>query len=255
MKRIVIFFSALMIVPVFLFSQVVVQKNDTINRTSNKDQKIGYWEEQMGDQIAKGFYKDNLRTGCWVTVTTNNLLSRIDNYSYGKKEGISIAFDRRNRILLTEYYKNGVLDGQAINYSSYNEYPLTEINYSKGKKNGPSKIFYDNGKLQEDATYKEDLKDGVARWFNRTGKLMAEYHYENGMFEGAQKTFYENDTLQSIATYLHNLYSGPYIEYYRNGRMKISGQYLNNLKEGEWIEFDETGKAITKTKYKNGVAK
>ena len=99
MKRIVFFLSLLMIVPVFLFSQGTQQKSDTINRTNSKDQKVGYWEEQAADQIAKGFYVNNNKTGCWVTQLTNNLLVRIDNYLNGMKDGISITFDRRNRII------------------------------------------------------------------------------------------------------------------------------------------------------------
>ncbi|MCX6249071.1 MAG: toxin-antitoxin system YwqK family antitoxin [Bacteroidetes bacterium] len=255
MKRIALFVSFLIIAPGFLFSQGMAQKNDTVNRTDAQGNKIGYWEEQMADQIVKGFYRNNTRTGCWVTQLANNVLVRIDNYSGGKKDGISIWFDRRNRLLGEENYKNGQLDGLVINYSNYNEYPLTEVVYSKGKKNGTSKVYYDNGKIQEEATFTDDAKSGVARWFNRNGKVMAEYNYQNGLFEGIQKSYYENDTLQSIATYSKNIFAGPYQEFYRNGKPKISGQYLNGLKEGEWIEYDETGKAVKKTKFKAGVSR
>ena len=187
MKRTVFFLSILILVPFFIYSQGTQQKNDTINQVNSKNQRIGYWEEQNADQISKGYYVNNNKTGCWVTQLTNNLLTRIDNYANGEKDGISITFDRRNRILSTEYYKNGLLDGTSINYTSYNEYPLTEINYSKGKRNGTSKIFYDNGKLQEEATYKDDVKNGIARWYTRAGQIMAEYNYIDGSFEGPRK--------------------------------------------------------------------
>ncbi|HZX62045.1 MAG TPA: toxin-antitoxin system YwqK family antitoxin [Bacteroidales bacterium] len=255
MKRIAFFLSVLMIAPVFLFSQGTPQKNDTLNRLNGQGQKSGYWEEQMADQLAKGYYLNNNKTGCWITQLANNLLVRIDNYSNGKKDGVSITFDRRNRILGQENYKNGLLDGVSINYNNYNEFPLTEIYYSKGKKNGSSKIYYDNGKIQEEATFKDEAKNGTVRWYNRAGKVMAEYYYVNGMFEGIQKTFYENDTLQSFANYSNNNYAGGYQEFYRNGKLKLTGQYVNGLKEGEWIECDETGKAVKKTKFKNGVSK
>ena len=97
MKRVAFFLSVLMMVPVFIFSQGIKQKNDTINRLNAQGQKSGYWEEQQADQIAKGNYVNNDKTGCWVTQTTNNLLVRVENYANGRKDGISIAFDRRRK--------------------------------------------------------------------------------------------------------------------------------------------------------------
>src|ERR1035437_7799266 len=163
MKRIALFFSVLMIVPIFLFSQETLQKNDNTNKLNPQGQKTGYWTEQQADQISEGTYLNNNRTGCWVTHLANNILVRIDNYADGRKDGIAITFDRRNRILSQEYYKDGLLDGVTVTYSNYNEFPVTEIYYTKGKKNGTSKIYYDNGKLQEEATFKDEAKNGVAR--------------------------------------------------------------------------------------------
>jgi uncharacterized protein len=263
MKRISLLIAAAVIFPMFLFSQskekakVVVQyqgaKSDTINKMGPDNTKTGYWEESNGgDMISKGYYKNNAKTGTWVTTTPNNLLVKLESYNNGRKEGIFLTFDKKNRLISQEWYRNGLLNGLSVSFNAYNENPVSEVNYVNGKRNGLSKLYYENNKVQEEANYKDDQKDGNVTWMSKAGKIVADYNYKNGIFEGVQKTYYENDTLQSYANYHNNLLDGEYYELFRNGKTKISGKYINGEKEGIWTEFDETGKAVKTTRYKAG---
>lgn len=230
---------------------------DTINKLNAAGLKTGYWEEKAADNISKGMYDANKKIGTWVTYfSNNNQLYRLESYNNaGQRHGIFLTFDRKNRIQAVEYYKDGLYHGTSIIYGSTNEFPVSETSYVNGKRQGITRIYYDNGKIQEEDRFTDDQKDGVSRWYNRSGKLLAEYTYKAGVFDGPQKTYYENDSLQSVSNYSSNQMNGDYKEFYRNGRIKVSGKYLNGQKDGPWMEFDETGKATLTKKFKNGVAK
>jgi antitoxin component YwqK of YwqJK toxin-antitoxin module len=228
---------------------------DTINKFNANNQKTGYWVERNGELTNQGVYKDGKKTGNWVTLLSNNLLNKVEFFNNGLRDGISVQFDRKAKIVTYENYKNGELNGTCVYYGPYNENPTKETNYANGKLNGITKLFYDNGKIQEESYYKANLKSGPSKWYNKDGKIIASYNYINGLFEGMQTSYYENDSLQSRSDYKNNLLNGDYKEYYRNGKLKESGRYLNGLKEGPWTEYDETGKVTKVTKYKEGQAK
>lgn len=228
---------------------------DTLNRYDTNQLKTGYWVEREGEAVIKGYYFENKRVDNWIGYHPNHMIQKIEFYSRGLKNGISVQFDRKGKIMLVENYKNGLLNGTVTSYNPFSEAPVSEINYTKGKKNGVLRLYYDNGKLQEESEYLDDQKDGTSKWFTKNGKTIAIYNYKAGAFEGIQKTFFENDTIQVLSNYTGNQLSGEYKEFYRNGKVKIFGKYLNGQKDGPWTEYDELGKAVKVTKYKLGIQK
>lgn len=228
---------------------------DSVNRFTPDGLKTGYWIEKQADLTSKGEYLAGKKTGSWITYYPNQFVHKLEIFQDGNKEGISLQFDRHGKLTLLENYSKGVLHGQVLYYGQYAQTPMSETNFSNGKKSGLFRQYYDNAKIQEDTYYQNDLKNGSSRWYNKTGRMIAEYNYLNGNFEGEQKTFYDNDTLQNLSTYKNNQLFGDYKEYYRNGNLKISGKYVDGLKEGAWIEYDELGKPSKTVKYKADIAK
>jgi antitoxin component YwqK of YwqJK toxin-antitoxin module len=259
MKKIALLFTIL----IFAASSALVAQvkatdmnlPDSVNKYDANGMKTGYWIERQGEMTFKGRYVNNKKNNNWVTYYSNNLIYKVEYFTDGVKDGLSLQFDRKGKLTLMENYSNGILHGETIYYGSYTETPMSETNFANGKKTGQFRQYYDNSKIQEESVYKNDIKNGISRWYNKGGRLIAEYHYRDGNFEGIQKTFYENDTVQAVSNYSGNQLSGEYKEYYRNGKMKLSGKYVAGLKEGSWTEYDEIGKAQKVVKYKAGVAK
>lgn len=256
MKNKILFLVILLMLSVAMKAQTPSKDNkisDTTNKSDNQGNKYGYWIEKQGDATFKGEYLNNRKVKNWVGYYPNKIIYRIDYYTNGNKDGISIQFDRKGKVSLVENYKAGLLNGETVSYGQYNDFPLSDGEYKNGKKNGTFRKFADNGKIQEETNFKDDMKDGASKWYNKSGKLIAEYNYKNGKFEGPQKTYYENDSLQSLNFYTDDLLSGESKEYYRNGRVKVSGTHVMGLKEGTWTEYDEVGKIQAVIKYKNGI--
>ncbi len=257
MKKIVSYLLTIVaVIPLLMNAQVAASDGkfpDTVNRNDANGNKIGYWIEKSGELTYKGEYAANKKVKNWVGYYPNNLIYKLEYFTNGEKDGISIQFDRKGKISLVEYYKNGLTHGQTVYYSQFNESPVSETEYAFGKKNGLYRQYYDNGKIQEESWFKDNLKNGLSRWNNKSGQRLAEYNYKNGNFDGLQKTYYENDTLQSTSNYTGNQLSGESKEYFRNGKLKVSGNYLNGQKDGVWTEYDELGKVQKVTRFKDGV--
>lgn len=228
---------------------------DTLNKMNANNQKTGYWIERSGEFTNMGSYVDGKKVGNWVTLLSNNLIYKLEYYGNGEKDGISLQFDRKAKLTSLENYKNGQLHGYCSYLGPYNEMPTKEINYANGKYSGMMKLYYENGKIQEESYYKDNVKNGPSRWYSKNSKLIAIYNYVDGKFEGQQRTFYDNDSTQVLSNYTNNLLNGDYKEFYRNGVAKVAGKYMNGDKEGIWFEYDETGKAIKKETYKKGQLK
>ncbi len=254
-KNIIIIFALLLSVSLNMNAQDAANDNkvpDTINRKDANGSMYGYWIEKRGELTYKGFYADNKKVRDWVGYYPTNVIYKVEYYTNGVKEGISIQFDRKGKISLVEHFKNGLTHGQSVLYSQYNEMPVSETDYLLGKKNGVYRQFYENAKIQEESYYLDDLKNGSSKWNNKNGQRIAEYNYKAGNFDGLQKTFYENDSIQTLSNYVENKLSGESKEYYRNGKLKLSGKYVNGVKDGAWTEYDELGKVSTVTRFKEG---
>ena len=258
MKTIRLFlFAAVMSVPFFSFSQIpmVFLPGDSINKLNAQNLKSGFWMERNGEYTNQGSYIDSKKDGTWATFLSNDLLFKLETWKNGEKDGISLQFDRKSKLTGLENYKSGKLNGLCVYYTPGSDFPQKEMSYNMGSLEGMYRIFYDNGKIQEESFYKDNQKSGPSRWYNKGGRMIALYNYAGGQFAGVQRTYYENDTLQCFSNYADNLLNGEYKEYYRNGKVKIQGHYLAGQKEGDWIEYDEAGNRLKTTRYKNGEAK
>ena len=152
MKKILSFLLyMIIIIPLQINAQGTVNDAkipDTVNRKDAIGNKTGYWIEKLGELTYKGEFVENKKVKNWIGYYPNNLIYKVEYYSNGVKDGISIQFDRKGKITLVENFKNGLEHGQTISYSQFNESPVSETEYAFGKKNGLYRQYYDNSKIQ-----------------------------------------------------------------------------------------------------------
>jgi antitoxin component YwqK of YwqJK toxin-antitoxin module len=277
MKNKFLFLFVLLLTGSLAFSQVV---KDSINQTDSKGRKQGKWEEKLTPGTTKGVYVNDNKEGVWVSYGANGNLIKIENFTKGLHDGITVEIDQRGYLLSETYYENDLPEGVAKRYY-YGSNPASIITYHKGKKNGSYKVYYENsaGKLMEESNYVDDIKDGMSKWYTIKGDLIAEYKYKMNSLEGVQKSYAEGNKLLSEQTYKDNVENGPYIEYYPDGKTKVEGVYVNgkksgnwkeyaedgsvqnegayvdDLKDGKWTEYDFSGKTVKVTKYVKGELK
>ena len=105
---------------------------------------------------------------------------------------------------------------------------IERLDYKNGQADGSSKLYFPNGKLASEATFKNNVQVGVQKDYDENGKLVGELSFKNGKRDGVAK------------------------RYYPNGKVHIEAVYKNNLLDGPAKTYDENGKIIQQATFKNG---
>ncbi len=246
-------FFALLLISTFSMSAAITNKlvADT-NKTDAQGKKTGIWKEKKDMFTYYGTYKNGSREGLWVGYHPNGIISSLEEYQAGKKNGYSIGIDVAGFYNRKETYVNDTLNGTSLIYTNAGAPKIhSQTDYKMGKLNGLKKIYYPDGGLQEEGYFVNNMRHGISRWYTTDGKLSIEYNYKYGNLDGIQKSFFPNGNTSSEVTSVNNLEEGEYTEYFERGKVKVSGKYVHGKKEGTWKEFDEEGNVVKTEKYKN----
>jgi antitoxin component YwqK of YwqJK toxin-antitoxin module len=77
------------------------------------------------------------------------------------------------------------------------------------------RIFYENGKVQSELSYKDDKLDGLCRTYYESGSLLSEASFKDDMMHGVRREYYKNGQLkrEDIWSYSKPLSSVRYDEH------------------------------------------
>lgn len=213
------------------FSTLIAQTDTVFNQTDNKGQKQGYWKKnfQNGNLMYKGFFKNNKPLG---------EMHRF--YEDGQLQAILFFNEDGNTSKVKLYYQDGEISAEGFYYgtlkdsiwkyySFYSGKIVSEEHYSKGKKNGISKSFYESGVISEEIEYHQDIKDGI--W----------------------NQFFEDGKAKLIAFYKQNMVNGKYIFNYPNGKMMMLGSFIDNKRNGVWSFFNDDSTEKYQLHYEMGI--
>jgi antitoxin component YwqK of YwqJK toxin-antitoxin module len=235
--------------------------------------KVEY-EKGMKDGIDEGPERRYDETGKVVAETI---------YKNGKAEGKSFALYNKGNsdaYTKTEYYKNGVLDG---NYSEIYENGTVKVKgkYVNGKKDSlwetnkedgsrkPTEeykngnvikriTYFTDGKVEMERNFDENSKQhGVEKKYDwETGALKTELNYVHGKQVGKQIRYITSNAGNYIETAYYNetgQKDGEYSEIFVDkNNLKVKGQYVKDKKHGKWIYGYPHGKQYKEETYENG---
>ncbi len=221
-----------------------LNSSDT-SKTDALGKKQGLWKEIINGVDWYGNYLNNQKNGAWVNYhpgTTPPVVSQLESYVEGEKNGISLETDRVGYIIKQEYYANDTLNGIVSVYTNGNQL-RSETTYVDGKLNGIKRLYnQENLKVQEEGMWVNNLREGLTKWYFNEGTVSIQYTYKKGILEGEMKTFFRNGNIDSKGTYKNNELEGEYVEFYEDGKPKTVGSYSKGKKTGTWKVYDENGK-------------
>ena len=134
-----------------------------------------------------------------------------------------------------------------------------EAAYKNGKKHGPYKAYWKNGKLHAKINYKNGLPEGVVKKYYHDGRLFEESHYKDGKKDGILKRLDSKGTILQRDVYKDGLLLDT------NGK-PFDGAHKVNLEHGSWQEdnykdgvldgisntFNKNGELVFERKFING---
>ncbi len=97
--------------------------------------------------------------------------------------------------------------------------------------NGIAREYYENGNnLKSEAIILNNQFNFIQNVYFINGVIWKQYTYKNDILEGEYKEYYQNGNLKSEYWYSEGKLSGQYKEYYEGGQLMEEGKYINGEK-------------------------
>jgi len=197
-----------------------------------KNAQVAYQENHEKNLLIEGFYFD--MSGTQISeihqgegeraIFGKSGLQELQVYHHGIQEGKIRVFDEVHHLIRIYHKKNGVKEGEEIEYFPKTTQPKLLLSWNQGILNGCMKTWYKNGNLESQREMSENKKNGLlTAWYQNEALMLVEE--------------YENDKLLKG-------------EYYRLGENRP----VSNVKKGEGIAtlFNPEGTFSRKIAYQEG---
>ncbi|HLN20754.1 MAG TPA: hypothetical protein VK213_06675 [Bacteroidales bacterium] len=163
-------------------------------------------------------YAGDIKQGTSTVFFPDGKVKETIMFSNGKKEGLSKEYDENGNIItLTEYHNDFLVTRERINRLDANKL-----------KQGPWKVFYDNGRIRSEATYVDDLMHGYYKEYDDKGNLVLTMLYDKGSIV---KSLVEDEPEIEIIN-----------RYDDSGRLTYSGPFRKDVPVGTHREYTPDGK-------------
>lgn len=245
------------IITLLFFKKGNLIRKQNINRFDQQEQKQGLWMSfhKNGNKQSEGPYLNDLKNGYWKFYKPDGNLIRVEKWINGElQEGATEVAKvevrreidpKTGKVIFKGAYQNGEPTGVHREYNTEGEVIAAKV-YDQGiklyegiiddegRKQGPWKVFYRDGKLKAQGAYKNDLKVGQWRYFFKDGMVEQQGNYLAGNPNGFWTWYFEDGQTLREEEYVNGLEDGLSVEYNDTGAVIATGNYIDGMKEGEW---------------------
>ena len=194
------------------------------NQTNTKGERHGLW---------KGYYEDSKILRYEGSFVNGKEIGVFKYYANSDKKILKATrdFDGKGNAYTIFFDENGlkVTEGKLVNkmrqgvwtyYHKGSKAIMSTENYVNDKIEGVRKVFFTDGVLAEEVSYKNGLKEGIAKIYSKAGTLKEESMYVKGLLQGSYKVYDDN------------------------GVVLIDGQYKEDKKKGLWKYYDSNKQLV-----------
>ncbi|MEQ8323681.1 MAG: hypothetical protein RH916_03285 [Vicingaceae bacterium] len=209
----------------------------------------------------------------------NDTIEKIFRFENGTVSSIGKMHDGKPVGYWRAFYQTGILKSEGNrqnrelegNWKFYRENGdlKKEISYTKGVKNGPTKLYNDSCKLIKIERYRNNELHGKSEsFYAHSGALKAVVIYEDGIKDGVAYEFAEDGRIITMTTFDHGFIKkkerinrkndlgrqGIWREFYpADSSLKREIRYRNDIYHGYYKEYDREGKLMVALLYLDGV--
>jgi len=140
-----------------------------------------------GSIAGKGKFVDQKRDSLWTLYSYyTHTITATENYSFGKKQGLSTKYFESGQISETLEFMNGVEMGDWKQYFSNGQLKTLSF-FKEGKLHGSFVSFFTNGTKQLEGKYYLGIKVGEWITYNDKGNEVERMEYINGVPANLEK--------------------------------------------------------------------
>lgn len=194
------------------------------------------------------------RQGLWIEKYPNGVVKYEIQFKDGHPAGTYRRYYENGKPMAKMFFDNTGVRCAAILYNEQGERKAMGYFYNH-QKDSLWQFFYNDSIVISEINYKKGVKNGPERVFNLYDypNLIMEKFWKNGKLDSTYTILYPNGQPKFIAHYKNNLRQGDYAAFDETGKAVAMGKYENDLKVGEWKYWDSKNKKYVKMKYINGL--
>ena len=161
-----------------------------------------------------------------------------------------ITFKDKNIPLgvVSDYYLNDIK--QSSFYATY--IGLDSKGIDSLFLNGPSTMFYKNGKTASLSYYLDNNKNFQQIWYYESGELSHTYNFEDNLKNGKRTSYHKTGEIESEVNYVNDMKQGEMFYYYPSGKIELTSKFIDDLKEGLEILYHENGNILVERNFNKG---
>ncbi len=114
----------------------------------------------------------------------------------------------------------------------------------KARRDGPSRSWYDDGALQNEARWKMGRLDGHFVEYHRNGRKAQEGDWRDGEKQGRWTVWFEDGRPAEEAGYEKGILHGRFATFFPGGGRRVEGRYCHGTQCGTWTTWDEDGREL-----------
>lgn len=245
------------VITLFEFKNGSLIRKQNINRFDQQKQKQGLWLSfhKNKARAVEGPYLNDLKNGYWKYYKANGNLIKVEKWVNGElQEGATEVAKvevrkeidpKTGKLTFKGAYQNGKPTGVHRQYDSEGKVIASTIYEQgiklfegivddQGRKQGPWKVFYTDGSLKAEGSYKNDLKVGQWRYYFENGGLEQQGNYVSGQANGVWEWYFRDGQTLREEEYNMGFEDGMSTEYNDTGAVIAEGPYVDGMKEGKW---------------------
>jgi antitoxin component YwqK of YwqJK toxin-antitoxin module len=214
------------LIVVILFFISTLSFAQDINRLDVDGARHGIWKKYFDDtkQLRyEGEFNHGKEIGLfkfYMLIRKKSILTATKQYNNEDNTADVTFFSSRGKVI-SEGKMNGKLYiGEWTYYHNNSTKIMTLETYTnEGKLQGKRFVYYENGKIAEEANYINGSLEGISTWYSKKGVVLKTFIYKNNELHGMSK-YYDEE-----------------------GVLLIEGAYKRGKKTGVWRYFEE-GKLV-----------
>jgi antitoxin component YwqK of YwqJK toxin-antitoxin module len=117
------------------------------------------------------------------------------------------------------------------------------------RREGPARIYYDDGGLWIDERWHEGKRDGPFRELHRGGGKAREGAFTAGLKTGRWVTYRESGLVEEDGDWKDGVPHGRFVSYWATGKKRAEGRHCGGVQCGTWKSYDDAGTEIGSVDY------
>jgi len=131
----------------------------------------------------------------------------------------------------------------------YEEYCEGKDPAGTPRREGPARIYYDDGRIWVEEAFRAGQRDGPFVEWHRNGAKAREGAFARGAKTGRWTVWWDSGQVEEESEWTAGVPDGRFVAFWSTGARRTEGRHCGGAQCGTWKTFDQAGKLLGSVDY------